>query len=54
MPKVLDLVIVPTIFYYYQYYIRIIDAYYLKLEYKTKQFIKAIYYDHKQVIDKLK
>lgn len=30
---------------------RIMDVYYIKLEYGTKQFTKAIYCNYKQVID---
>lgn len=41
-------------FYYYKYFIRIIDEYYFKLEYRTKQFIRAIYCGYRQVIDKSK
>lgn len=36
VPKVLNLVILFAILYYYQYYMRIIDIYHLKLEYETK------------------
>lgn len=52
--KTLDLITIFTIFYYYQHYIRTIDAYCSKLEYKTKLFIKTIYYYHKQVVNKSK
>ena len=54
MPKALDLVTVYAIFHYYQYYIRIIDTYRSELEYKIKQFTKAIYNSQKQVVYKLK
>lgn len=50
MPKALNSIIIP-IFPYYQYCITIIDSYCSKLKYKTKQFTKSIYYNHKQVVD---
>lgn len=52
MPKTLDLIIIFAIFHYYQYYMRIIDVYNLKPEYKPKKFIKTIYYSYKQVVNK--
>ena len=33
---------------------KIINIYYLKLEYKNKEFVKVIYHYYKQVVDKLK
>lgn len=54
LPKTLDLIIIFAIFYYYKYSIRIIDIYHSKLEYKIKQFMKAIYYGHEQILDKSK
>lgn len=54
MLKVLDLIIITMIFYYYQHCVTIIDAYRSELKYETKQFIKTIYYNYKQVIDKSK
>lgn len=52
--KVLDLVIISVIFYHYNNCLRIMNVYYLKLGNKTKKFIKIIYYNYKQVINKLK
>lgn len=51
MPKVITIF---AIFYHYQYYIKIINAYYLKLKYKIKQFIESIYCNYKQIILKSK
>lgn len=42
------------IFYYYYYNIRITDAYHSKRKYRTKHFIKTMYYNYKQVENKPK
>ena len=45
---------ISAIFHYYKYYMRIMDIYHSKLEYRIKQFMEIIYYSYKQVIDKSK
>lgn len=52
--KALNLVIIPVIFHYYQYCMRIMNAYCLKLGYETKQFIKTVHNNHRQVVNKSK
>lgn len=45
---------VPAICYYYQYCIKIIDAYCSELKYRTKQFTETIYYGYRHVVDNSK
>lgn len=53
VPKALNLMIIPIIFYLYQHCMTIIDKYHSKLKYRTKQFMETIYYSQKQVENKL-
>lgn len=54
IPKAPNLVMLFAIFYYYQYCIRIIEIYHLKLEYGTKKFIETLYCSYNQGVDKSK